>query len=125
MSALTLDEIAALPLNGSIWNLAALPEFPECTSRRYRMTDTGVLVDRCCVLHAETGDSAHSVIVNGHSVFWTDAEAEQSRLAYLGLPSCANCRGRYLRSDCGPYCSARCRLADKHTFDEYETEAAA
>lgn len=111
----------------SFWGFAGQePEFAACQSRLRMLNGDPSRSARCDVLHAETRVKAHSASINGHRVSWTDREAEVA-LAWLGiLPTCANCRAPYRRAaDRSPFCGARCALADKHTFDEYETEAAA
>lgn len=123
MSALSLDEIAAGPLDGAVWGFTAAPEFRACESRLYCLNGDVNRAARCSVLHAETGATGHSASVNGHRVFWSDQDAAHSLSAWLLLPACANCGARY-RGD-GSYCGARCELADKQISRDYQLDEVA
>jgi hypothetical protein len=113
-------------VNASIWNSFQEPEFPACESRLRMLNGDPSRSAACSVSHTETGDTVHGAMVGPHFMRWTNRDAAIA-LAWLGiLPTCANCRAPYrATADRSPFCGARCQLADKHTFDEYETEAAA
>lgn len=121
-----LEQIAAGPLTGAVWGFAQEPEFAACKSRLRMLNGDPAKSLSCVVLHGETGETAHCAKVNSHDVFWSDAEAKIAEAWFGILPTCANCRAHYRPSDGGPYCGARCQLADKHSpADDYEAEAAA
>lgn len=119
-----LEEIAAGPLTGSLWNAGpavfAVEPVACCSVLPHPLMLGGRL--RCEVDHAEQGTEKHGAWVGPHSLCWTTAEAASW---WARVRRCA--------ADCGTqvpegvsYCSLRCQSSDKHSpADDYDVEGEA
>lgn len=121
--ATLLEEIAAGPLEGSLWGrgpavvvgsvqsasvqcLSVLPH-PRMLNGRLR----------CAVDHTELATAVHGAMVGPHHVQWTSADAAK---AWASVRRCAAGCGTQVPEGV-TYCSLRCQAADKHSpADDYE-----
>jgi hypothetical protein len=124
-----LEQIAAGPLDGSVWNLGPAVVVGEVLSASVQCLSVlphpqmlnGRL--RCGVDHDELGTSVHGAMVGPHHVTWTTAEAAK---AWASVNRCLNTYCGAVVADGVTYCSAWCRLADKHDpADDYEPDEVA
>lgn len=118
-----LEEIAAGPLDGSLWSAgpAVVVGSVQCASVQCLsvLPHPQMLNGRlsCSVDHAEQGPT-HGAMVGPHHVTWTTADAAK---AWEGVIRCLNTYCGAIVADGVAYCSDWCQLADKHSpADDYE-----